>query len=178
MPAGALEVQIKVKTTWGKFTMVQDAHTRTEKDHTWEKAQKCPIKSRKRRTPLKMTSMQTEDDASETEIHTGQGFGYPPQIFTNHTHLTTSEGEMKEETKFLGRYCEFCDKCNETHCWCSSSDWEEGLTDVSGTSSNPSIEKNISPTVRKPPVGWSTFRCRVIREAQLTRPHHQQKKPI
>ena len=48
MPAGALEQQIKVKTTWGKFTMVQDAHTSMEKYHTWEKAQKCPIKSRKR----------------------------------------------------------------------------------------------------------------------------------
>ena len=48
MPAGALEVQIKVKTTWGKFTMVQDTHTRTEKYHMWEKAQKCHIRSRKR----------------------------------------------------------------------------------------------------------------------------------
>ena len=38
MPAGALEVQIKVKTTRGKFTMVQDNHTRMEKYFTWEKA--------------------------------------------------------------------------------------------------------------------------------------------
>ena len=36
MPAGALEIQIKVKTTWGKFTMIQDTHTRMEKYHTWE----------------------------------------------------------------------------------------------------------------------------------------------
>ena len=170
MPAGALEVKIKVKTTWGKFTMVQDAHTRMEKYHMWEKAQRCPIKSRKRRTQCKMTSMQTEDDASETDIPTGQGFGYPPQIFINHTHSTTSEREMKEERKFLGRYCEFCDKCNETHCWCSSSNWEEGLSNVNDTSSNPSIEKNPSSTVRKPPVGWSMFRCRVIREAELAKP--------
>ena len=170
MPAGALEVQIKVKTTWGKFTMVQDGHTSMEKYHMWENGQRCPTKSRKRRTPHKTTSMQTEDDASETDIPTGQGFSYLPQIFIDHTHSTTSEGEMKEERKFLGRYCKFCDKCNETHCWGSSSNWEEGLTDVNGTSSNPSIEKNPSSTVRKPPVGWSTFRCRVIREAELTRP--------
>ena len=38
MPVGALEVEVKVKTTWGKFSMVQDIHTRTEKYHTWEKA--------------------------------------------------------------------------------------------------------------------------------------------
>ena len=31
MPAGALEVEVKVKTTWGKFSMIQDIHTRTEK---------------------------------------------------------------------------------------------------------------------------------------------------
>ena len=117
-----------------------------------------------------MISMQTEDDASETDIPTGQGFGYLPQIFIDHTHSTTSEGEMKEERKFLGRYCEFCDRCNETHCWCSSSNWEEGLTDVNGTSSIPSIEKNPSPTVSKPPAGWSMFTHRVIREAELSRP--------
>ena len=99
-----------------------------------------------------MTSMQTEDDASETDIPTGQGFGYLPQIFIDPTHSTTSEREMKQGRKFLGRYCEFCDKCNETHCWRSSSDWEEGLPNVNDTSSNPSLEKNPSPTVRKLPV--------------------------
>ena len=101
---------------------------------------------------------------------TGQGFSSLPQIFIDCMQLTTSEGEMTEKRKFLGRYCKFCNKCNETHCWCSSSDWEEGLSDANGISSNLSIEKKPSPTVRKPPVGWSTFRCRVIREAELARP--------
>ena len=35
MPAEVLEVEIKVKTKWGKFSMFQDTHTRTEKYHTW-----------------------------------------------------------------------------------------------------------------------------------------------
>ena len=83
MPAGALEVQIKVKTSWGKFTMIQDTHSRMEKYHTWEKAQRCHIRSRKRKVPHKMTNMQTEDDASETDVPTVQGFGYPPQIFAD-----------------------------------------------------------------------------------------------
>ena len=30
MPEGALEVEVKIKTTWGKFTMVQNTHTRME----------------------------------------------------------------------------------------------------------------------------------------------------
>ena len=86
MPKGALEVEAKVKTTWGKFTMVQDTHTRMEKYHTWEKAQRCHIRSKKGRTPSKMTNEQTEDNASEIDVLTGQGFGYPPQIFTDPTY--------------------------------------------------------------------------------------------
>ena len=110
MPVGALEVQIKVKTTWGKFTMVQDTHTRMEKYCTWEKDQRCHIRSRKRKAPHKMTNMQTEDNASETHVPTGQGFRYPPQIFTNPTYTVAmthkeSEGEVKQERKYLDRYC-------------------------------------------------------------------------
>ena len=106
----------------------------------------------------------------KTDIPTGQGFSYLAKIFIDPTYSTTSEREMKQDRKFLGKYCEFCDKCNEMHCWCSYTNWKEGLTNVNDTSSNPSIEKNPSPTVRKPPVEWSTFRCRVIREAELARP--------
>ena len=71
MPAGALEVEVKVKTTWGKFSMVQDIHTRTEKYCTWEKADgRSTIKTRKRKAPHKMTTMQTEDNTSETDVPT------------------------------------------------------------------------------------------------------------
>ena len=105
MPVGALEVQLKVKTTWGKFTMVQDTHTKIKKYCMWEKAQRSHIRSRKRRAPCKMT----EDNASETDIPTGQGFRYPPQIFTNPTYAATtahteSEGEVKQNRQFLEKY--------------------------------------------------------------------------
>ena len=80
--------------------MIQDTHTRMEKYHTWEKAQRCHIRSRKRKAACKMTNMQTKDDASETDVLTGQGFGYPPQIFTDPTCTATvthteSEGEVE-----------------------------------------------------------------------------------
>ena len=112
MPVGTLELQIKVKTTWGKFTMIQDTHTRMEKYYMWEKAQRCHIRSRKRKAPCKTTSMQTEDDASETDVPTVQGFGYPPQIFTDPTYTTTvthteSEGEVEQKRIFLGKYHNF-----------------------------------------------------------------------
>ena len=87
MPAGALEVEVKVKTTWGKFSMVQDIHTRTEKYHAWEKADgRNNIKTRKRKAPCKVTNMQTKDNTSKTDVPAGQGFGYPPQVFTDPTY--------------------------------------------------------------------------------------------
>ena len=75
MPEGTLEVEVKVKTTWGKFTLVQNTHT--ERYHTWEKAQQSHIKSRESRTPCKAASVHTEENFSETDIPTGQGFGNP-----------------------------------------------------------------------------------------------------
>ena len=175
MPVGALEVQIKVKTTGRKFTMVQDTHIRMEKYCMWKKDQKCHIRSRKRKAPHKMTNVQTEDNVSETDVPTGQGLGYPPQIFTNPTYTvamthTESEGEVEWERKFWGRYCEFCERCGKTHCWCNSSNWEEGLINVDNPNFNPSIGRIPPPTVGKPPVGWSTFRHRIIREAEQARP--------
>ena len=145
MPVGALEVQIKVNTTWGEFTMVQDTHTRMEKYRSWEMAQRCYIRSRKRKAPHMTTNRQTEDDASETDVPTGQGFRYPPKIFTDPTYTATmthieSKGEVEQKRKFLGKYCKFCDRCSKTHCWCNSSNWEEGLINVDDPSCNPSIE--------------------------------------
>ena len=78
MPAGALEVEVKVKTTWGKFSMVQDIHTGTEKYHTWEKADgRSTIMTRKRKAPHKMTTMQTEDNTYETDVPQVKGLGIP-----------------------------------------------------------------------------------------------------
>ena len=90
MPVGALEVEVEVKTTWGKFSMVQDLHTRTEKYHAWEKADgRSTIKTRKRKAPCKMTTMKTKDNTTETDVPTGQGFRYPPQVFTDPTFAAT-----------------------------------------------------------------------------------------
>ena len=118
MPAGALEVHLKVKSSWGKFTMIQDTHTNTKKYCTWEKAQRSQIRPRKRKAPCITADMQTEDKTSETDIPTGQGFGYPPQIFTDPTFTPTlthteSEDDVKQKIKFLGKFCTFCDMCGK-----------------------------------------------------------------
>ena len=174
MREGALEVEVKVRTTWGKFTMVHNTHNRMEKYCTWEKTQRCHIKSRKGRTPHKAASVHTEGNTSETDIPTGQGFGYPLQIFTDPTYTvamtcTDLEEEVKQGTNFLGRYCEYCNRCGGTCCWCFSFNWEERLN-VDDPNSNPSIEMIPSHTVRKPPVGWSKIRFTIIKGTDQTRP--------
>ena len=132
------------------------------------------MRTRKRKAPHKITNMQSKDNTSKTDVPVGQGFRYPTQVFTDPRYAATvshtEEEEQPDKSKFLGRYCEFCDGCGKTHCWCNSSDWEEGLLDVEKPGSNPSIEKTPSPTVRKPPVGWATHRHRIVRAAEQARP--------
>ena len=117
IPAGALKVEVKVKTTWGKFSMLQDINTRMEKYCSWEKANKrSNVRTRKRKAPHKMTNMQTKDNTSETNVPVGQGFRYPPQVLTDPKYAMAmphmeEEGEVEQESKFLGRYCDFCDRC-------------------------------------------------------------------
>ena len=63
MPAEALEVEIKVKTKWGKFSMFQDTHTRTEKYCAWKKTdRRSNVRTRRRRTPhRKIRSIHSEE---------------------------------------------------------------------------------------------------------------------
>ena len=90
MPAGALEVEVKVKTTWGKFSMVQDIHTRTEKYCAWEKADgRSNIKTRKRKASHKVTNMQTEDNTSETDVPAGQRVWVSPSGL-HRSHICSS----------------------------------------------------------------------------------------
>ena len=172
MPEGTLQVEVKVKTTWGKFTMIQNTHTRMEKYRTWEKAKRCYAKSKKGRTTSKAASVSTGDNTSKTDMPTSQEFRYPPIIFTDPTHTqvmthTDSEADVKYRTNFLGSYCEHYDINVETCCWCFPSDWEEELD---ANNPNPSVEISLSPTMRKPPTGWSKSRCKVIKAKDTTRP--------
>ena len=80
------------------------------------------------------------------------------------------EGKAEQERKFLGKYCKFCDRCGESHCWFNSSDWEEGMLDMERSKFNPSIEKTPSPIVTKYPMGWATYRHRIVKKAEKARP--------
>ena len=180
MPADALEVEIKVKTKWGKYSMFQDTYTRTEKYHAWNKADgRSSVRTRRRRTPHRdiRGSHEENNTMSETDVPVGQGLRYPPQVFTDTEYAATlpqMEGEEEEQVsnnKFLGKHGEFCAKCGETYCWCNSLDWEEGLLNVEkpNADANPSIEKTQFPTIRKPPAGWVEHRCRTVQAVKENR---------
>ena len=106
----------------------------------------------------------------------GEGLGYPPYIFTDPEFAVNVSHTEEEEVnnnvegnrqKFIGNYCETCDKCGETRCWCNSSNWGEELVDVENPNTNPTLEnKTPSPNfVRKPPAGLAEFRRRTVSNA-------------
>ena len=79
-------------------------------------AQRCHIKSRKGRIPHKAASVHTEENSSEIDITTDLVVGNSPPIFTDPTYTaamthTDSEGEVKHKTNFLGKDCEYCNRC-------------------------------------------------------------------
>ena len=102
--------------------MVQDIHTRTEKYHAWEKADgRSKIRTKKRKAPHKITSRQAEDNTSETDVPTGQGFRYPlrsSQIPYMQLQFPKWRKKKKseQERNFLGKYCEFCYRCGKSYC--------------------------------------------------------------
>ena len=59
---------------------------------------------------------------------TGEGFGYPPQIFTDPefaTNISHTEDELSNveegRSNFVGEYCEKC-LSQYNRCWCNASD--------------------------------------------------------
>ena len=74
MPADTLEVEIKEKTKWGKYSMFQDTYTRTEKYHAWDRGdRRSSVRSRKRRTPHRevRSSHEEKNTTSETDMPVG-----------------------------------------------------------------------------------------------------------
>ena len=126
MPGDTLEVEIKVKTKWGKYTMFQDTYTHSEKYCSWDREdRRSSVCTREEENTPKGSNVSSQDNTtSETNIPVGEGFGYPPQVFTDAEFAAevphTEEEEEVNNDKFIGNYCEICDKCGETRCWCNT----------------------------------------------------------
>ena len=128
-----LEVELKIKTRWGKYTLFQDTYTCMEKYHSWDRAdRRSSIHTRRRRTPQGevMSSNDNTNTNSETDVPVGRCLQYPPQVVidlefaANISHTEDKLNNVKENRlNFIGEYGE---KCVGTHnrCWCNTSDWD------------------------------------------------------
>ena len=97
----------------------------------------------------------------------GEGFRYPPQIFTdpgfaaNVPHTDQSNAE-EDRVSFIGDYCGKC--ANQyNRCWCNASDWSEDLVEIENNNdtniSDPNLEGELTSktSFRQPHPGWSGF---------------------
>ena len=134
IPKNTVEVELKIKTTRGKYTLSKDTYTRTERYHPWDRADKrAQIYTKKRKTDRReMVYVDTAIDSStsETDIQDGEGFVYAPKIFTSPNYALTEGSELEVIHKnFIGEYYEECAKRCE-RCWCDKTDWDEDLMEV------------------------------------------------
>ena len=84
MPDHTIKLEVKVKTTWGKYTLVQDTYSQTEKYCSWDRTdRRANIDTRRRRTPQREVVSMEGNTNSETDMPNGEGLRYPPQIFTD-----------------------------------------------------------------------------------------------
>ena len=87
IPDNAVEVELKIKTTRGKYALIKDAHTRTEMYHPWDRAdRRTKVHMIRKRMPQReIVSKDTTVDttSSETDIPNGEGFGYAPKVYTD-----------------------------------------------------------------------------------------------
>ena len=124
IPADALEVELKIKTKWGKFTLHTDQFTRTERYRAWRKANRCKIHSR-RRKHLTDSNLNISSDSS-TFINHGQGLGYPPKIFVD----SDSDQELPPHIPILEDYCRTCLTEKVRRSCHPTSDWSDELIDT------------------------------------------------
>ena len=168
MPADTVQVELKIKTTGGKYTLHKDTCMRTERYHPWGRLDKRS-KIHTRRTARREGDLEIITSNLKTDIQTGKGFTYPPEIYTNLEFaktitLTDTDNDDAEITNpnFIGEFCKECVK-KYNRCWCYRSDWEEDLIDVETAKAHtkPNDKQNLTMTImpkRQPPPGWVEFR--------------------
>ena len=92
MPTNMVEVELKIKTTRGKYTLNKDTCTRIERYCPWNRVdRRAKIHTEERRTSRKeVVNVDTVDSTnSETDMQYGEGFAYVPKIFTNPNYAAT-----------------------------------------------------------------------------------------
>ena len=135
MPQDVVEVELKTKTKWGKFTLLNDFHTRTEKYRPWSRAScRVRIHSRRRQPHHDKTEEPHYPVSTDsgTFITNSYRMGYPPKIFTspNYVDSDTDIETILPHTINLDEYCWTCIS-KKTRCICKPlSDWDADLIDI------------------------------------------------
>ena len=115
MPADTVEVELKIKTTRGKYTLNKDTCMRTERYHPWNMADKrSKIHTKRRRTTRREVDSEVVKSNSETDIQNGKGFSYPPEIFTNSDFAKTiplTDTDNDEDVTNPNFIWESCKEC-------------------------------------------------------------------
>ena len=125
IPKDTLEVELKIKTKWGKFTLHMDQFTRTEKCRSWRKVNRCKIHSRRRQHHMSDSHLNASSD-SGTVINNGQGLGFPPKIFID----SDMDNEFPPHIPILEDYCRTC-LTEKVRCSCQpTSNWSGELIDT------------------------------------------------
>ena len=103
IPDNTVELELKIKTTRGKYTLIKDEYTRTERYLPWDRAnRRAKVHTiRKRMSQREIVSKDTTVDntSSETDIPNGEGFGYAPKVYTDTKYaanLSPTETECSE----------------------------------------------------------------------------------
>ena len=125
IPKDTLEVELKIKTKWGKFTLHTDQFTRTEKYRAWRKANHHKIHSRRRQHLTGNYHLNVSSD-SATFINSGQGMGFPPEVFID----SDTDQDIPPHIPILEDHCRTC-LTEKVRCSCQPmSDWSGELIDI------------------------------------------------
>ena len=103
IPKDALEVELNIKTKWGKFTLHTDQFTRTEKYRAWKKASCCRIHSRRRQHNIGNFHLNVSSD-SGTFINSSQWMGFPPKVFID----SDTDQDIPPYIPILEDHCRTC----------------------------------------------------------------------
>ena len=128
IPKDVMDVELKTKTKWGKFTLHTDQHTRTDKYRPWQKVGHHRIHARRRPSSHNITSrphLNCSTD-SDTFINSGPGLGYPPKTFID----SNTDNDLPLHIPNLEDYCRMC-LTKRVRCTCKPmSDWNGELIDI------------------------------------------------
>ena len=104
MPKDVVKVEMKIKTKWGKLTLLRNFYMRTEKYRPWERANKHARIYSQKRTSCQMETRDPQVSVGNTALRdsgmyipTNYGRGFPPRIFTNPNNSSDSDAKVSSK---------------------------------------------------------------------------------